>query len=286
MTEQPHSAARAFDIQLAERAEVTDSLLCVGLDPVRGRMPLGIPDNAAGVVEFCSSLIEATEDLALAYKPNLAFFLAYGADGLDALYAVRKRIPNDIPMILDCKVGDVGSTAQAYASAWFDELGADAITVHPYLGEDSLEPFLARPGKGVIVLAKTSNAGSGDLQDKPITGDQRPVYHYIAGRAAAWDAAYPASVGLVVGATWPDQLRSIREIAPDLPILLPGVGAQGGDVAASVRAGLRPDGTGLLCSSSRGIMYASAGADFADAARGAAIRFRDEINAARLTNIA
>lgn len=270
-----------FGDRLARRAAEVDSLLCIGLDPAIGRMPEGIPDTADGVIEFCERLVDATADLALAFKPNLAFFLAYGADGLDALYTVRDMIPSDVPVLLDCKIGDVGSTATAYATAWFDELDVDAITVHPYLGEDSLEPFLKRSDKGVFVLAKTSNPGSGDLQDRTLGDTGLPLYEYVAARAAEWDASYPATVGLVVGATWPDQLRQIRDVAPTLPILLPGLGTQGGDLEASVRAGMTADGTGLLCSSSRGIMYASSGSDFAEAAREAAIRLRDDIDAVR-----
>lgn len=270
-----------FGDRLARRAAEVDSLLCIGLDPAIGRMPEGIPDTADGVIEFCERLVDATADLALAFKPNLAFFLAYGADGLDALYTVRDMIPSDVPVLLDCKIGDVGSTATAYATAWFDELDVDAITVHPYLGEDSLEPFLERSDKGVFVLAKTSNPGSGDLQDRTLGDTGLPLYEYVAARAAEWDASYPATVGLVVGATWPDQLRQIRDVAPTLPILLPGLGTQGGDLEASVRAGMTADGTGLLCSSSRGIMYASSGSDFAEAAREAAIRLRDDIDAVR-----
>ena len=270
-----------FGDRLARRAAEVDSLLCIGLDPAIGRMPEGIPDTADGVIEFCERLVDATADLALAFKPNLAFFLAYGADGLDALYTVRDMIPSDVPVLLDCKIGDVGSTATAYATAWFDELDVDAITVHPYLGEDSLEPFLERSDKGVFVLAKTSNPGSGDLQDRTLGDTGLPLYEYVAARAAEWDASYPATVGLVVGATWPDQLRQIRDVAPTLPILLPGLGTQGGDLEASVRAGMTADGTGLLCSSSRGIMYASSGSDFAEAAREAAIRLRDDIEAVR-----
>jgi len=270
-----------FGDRLARRAAEVDSLLCIGLDPAIGRMPEGIPDTADGVIEFCERLVDATADLALAFKPNLAFFLAYGADGLDALYTVRDMIPSDVPVLLDCKIGDVGSTATAYATAWFDELDVDAITVHPYLGEDSLEPFLERSDKGVFVLAKTSNPGSGDLQDRTLGDTGLPLYEYVAARAAEWDASYPATVGLVVGATWPDQLRQIRDVAPTLPILLPGLGTQGGDLEASVRAGMTADSTGLLCSSSRGIMYASSGSDFAEAAREAAIRLRDDIDAVR-----
>lgn len=272
---------QTFGARLTRRASHADSLLCIGLDPAIGHMPTGIPDTADGIIEFCERLVDATADLALAYKPNLAFFLAYGADGLDALYTVRDMIPADIPVVLDCKVGDIGSTASAYATAWFDELAVDAITVHPYLGEDSLEPFLARPDKGVFVLTKTSNPGSGDLQDAVLAVTEAPLFEYVASRASAWNDGYPATVGLVVGATWPEQLRQIRAVAPTLPILLPGLGSQGGDLEASVRAGLAADGGGLLCSSSRGIMYASSGDDFAEAARAAATRMRDAINTIR-----
>lgn len=270
-----------FDGRLSARARAADTLLCVGLDPARGRMPDGIPDSAAGAAELCTRVIDATADLAVAYKPNLAFFLAWGREGLDALYSVRQRIPAEVPVILDCKVGDVDSTSAAYATSWFDELGVDAITVHPYLGEDALAPFMEYAGKGVIVLAKTSNPGSGDLQDRTLADTGAPVYRYIARRAATWNEAYPATLGLVVGATWPEQLREIRQDAPSLPILLPGLGAQGGDLDASLAAALRPDGTGVLCSVSRGIMYASSGDDVADAARAAASGFRDRINAVR-----
>lgn len=271
----------SFGARLQRRADAADSLLCIGLDPAIGRMPSGIPDTADGVIEFCECLVDATADLALAFKPNLAFFLAYGADGLDALYTIRDMIPSEVPVILDCKIGDIGSTADAYATAWFDELDVDAITVHPYLGEDSLEPFLARRDKGVIVLAKTSNPGSGDLQDHHLVINDLPLFQYVAQRAAEWDATYPASVGLVVGATFPSQLRQVRDVAPTLPILLPGLGSQGGDLKASLEAGLLPDRTGLLCSSSRGIMYASSGDDFAEAARATATILRDQINAVR-----
>lgn len=270
-----------FDGRLSARARAADTLLCVGLDPARGRMPDGIPDSAAGAAELCTRVIDATADLAVAYKPNLAFFLAWGREGLDALYSVRQRIPSEVPVILDCKVGDVDSTSAAYATSWFDELGVDAITVHPYLGEDALAPFMEYADKGVIVLAKTSNPGSGDLQDRTLADTGAPVYRYIARRAATWNEAYPATLGLVVGATWPEQLREIRQDAPSLPILLPGLGAQGGDLDASLAAALRPDGTGVLCSVSRGIMYASSGDDVADAARAAASGFRDRINAVR-----
>lgn len=273
-----------FTARIDARSTSIDSLVCIGLDPVRGRMPEGMPDTAEGVFDFCRDIVDATADHALAFKPNLGFFLAYGVDGLDALFQLRDHIPPTIPVILDCKVGDIGSTSQAYATAWFDELHVDAITVHPYLGEDAIAPFLNREGKGVFVLAKTSNPGSGDLQDLMITATELPVYLHIAKRAAAWETDYPASVGLVVGATWPEHLRRVRAAAPTLPILLPGVGTQHGDVAASLRAGLVSDGTGLLCSSSRGIMYASSGKDFSEAARREASRLQAQINSVR-TNV-
>ncbi len=277
----PDTDVTTFDARLANRARQADTLLCVGLDPARGRMPAGIPESAAGAAELCRQVIDATTDLALAYKPNLAFFLAWGREGLDALYTVRASIPAEIPVILDCKVGDIDSTAAAYATSWFDELDVDAITVHPYLGEDSLAPFMGYPGKGVIVLAKTSNPGSGDLQDRALAGSGTPLFRYVARRAAAWNDRYPATVGLVVGATYPDQLREIRQEAPDLPILLPGLGTQGGDLDASLAAALRPDGAGVLCSTSRGIMYASSGDDVAEAARAAASGIRNRINTFR-----
>ncbi len=277
----PDRNVRTFTSRLADRARAIDSLVCVGLDPAHGQMPDGIPDSAAGAVEFCTAIVEATAPFALAYKPNLAFFLAYGREGLAALYDVRAAIPAELPVILDCKVGDIDSTDAAYATAWFDELNADAITVHPYLGEDSLQPFLGYPGKGVIVLTKTSNPGSGDLQDRTLGDTGQPLYEYVATRAAQWEQDYPASVGLVVGATFPEQLATIRSLAPTLPVLLPGVGSQGGELSASLDAGLQPDGAGLLCSSSRGIIYASSGPDFADAARTAASTLRDQINSTR-----
>ncbi|HEV2128376.1 MAG TPA: orotidine-5'-phosphate decarboxylase [Thermomicrobiales bacterium] len=270
-----------FCARLEHRAADADSLLCIGLDPAIGWMPEGISDDADGVIEFCERLITATSDFVVAYKPNLAFFLAYGADGLDALYTVRDMIPAEIPVILDCKIGDIGSTASAYATAWLDTLDVDAITVHPYLGEDSLEPFLSRTDKGVFVLAKTSNPGSGDLQDKTLAETGEPLYRYVARRVASWADIYPATVGLVVGATWPEQLREIRGVAPDLPILLPGLGTQGGDLKASLLAGLLDNGTGVLCSASRGIIYASSGTDFAEVARSAAEQLRDAVNAVR-----
>lgn len=274
------STAVSFRQELDARIAAADSLVCVGLDPVTGKLPDGFDGSLDSVVEFCIAIVDATKDYAAAYKPNLAFYMALGLDGLDALQRVHKAIPDDIPVILDAKLNDMGETARAYAKAVFDVMDFDALTVAPYLGEDALEPYLSRPGRGVIVLAKTSNPGSGDLQDlELVSGD--PLYLHVADRCRVWDETYPSDVGMVVGATYPDQLAAVRQRCPDQVILLPGLGAQGGDTAASVRAGLANDGAGLLCSASRSIMYADSGTGFAEAAAQAAQDLRDEINAYR-----
>ena len=270
----------SFTDKLNARIDAADSLLCVGLDPVPRRMPAGFDGSPESVVSFCREIIDATQDLAAAFKPNLAFFLALGSKGLKSLERVREAMPDDIPVILDGKLNDLGMTARAYSEAVYDVFGFDALTVAPYLGEDALEPYLSRQGKSVIVLCKTSNPGSGDFQDLELaTGD--PLYLHVADRCRQWDAKYPASVGMVVGATYPDQLAEVRRRCPDQLVLLPGLGTQGGDAAASVRAGITADGRGLLCSASRSIMYAGDTADFAQAALAAAMRLRDDINATR-----
>jgi orotidine-5'-phosphate decarboxylase len=277
--------AKAFHERFDAAAVRAESLVCVGLDPDLAKFPAtfrGMPVRKQ-IERFNGAIIEATKDVASAYKPNLGFYAAYGLDGLAALVATREMIPSDIPVILDCKVGDIGSTAAAYARGYFDEWGFDAITANPYMGEDSLAPFLSYADKGVIVICKTSNAGSGDLQDLPVSGDDRSatLYETVAARCAGWNETHPAGIGLVVGATYPEQLAAVRRIAPNLPILLPGVGAQAGELDASVTAGIDANGRGLLVSSSRGITYASQGDDFAEAARNAAIRLRDAVNQVR-----
>jgi orotidine-5'-phosphate decarboxylase len=206
--------------------------------------------------------------------------MALGIDGLKALQQVRDAIPEEIPVILDGKLNDMGDTSRAYAKAVFEIMGFDALTVAPYLGEDALEPYLSQVGKGIIVLCKTSNPGSGDLQDLTLDSGL-PLYLHVADRCREWDGAYPSNVGLVVGATYPEQLAAVRERCPGQIILLPGLGAQGGDAAASVRAGISNNGGGLLCSASRSIMYADSSDGFAEAAHAAARNLRDEINAHR-----
>lgn len=269
------------------------SLLCVGLDPDLARLPALVRREADGVgaiVRFNAAVIEATKDLVCAYKPNLGFYLAHGAAGIAALEATRRLIPPETPAILDAKFGDIGSTAEGYAGAVFDHWGFDAVTVNPYLGEEALAPFLGRAGRGVFVLCKTSNPGGGEVQDLPVAaasgGDGQttvatPLHLAVAGRVAEWADRAAADVGLVVGATYPAELAAVRGRCPRLPVLLPGIGAQAGDVAAAVAAGLDGEGGGLVVTSSRAILYAGEGDDFAERARAAAARLRDEVNAAR-----
>lgn len=273
-----------FVEKLSEASRRHHSLLCIGLDPDRQRIPdllRGAPDP---VYAFCAALIEATADLACAFKPNIAFFEALGTGGIETLRRVIAAVPADIPVILDAKRGDIGSTASAYAYAVFDVLGADAVTLSPYLGGDSLAPFLGYADRGCFLLCKTSNPGSADLQDLPLA-DGRPLYLEVARRAAAdWNGNQ--NVGLVVGATHPDQLREVRRACADLPLLVPGVGAQGGDLAGAVRGAVDHHGERALINASRAVLFASSGADFAEAARQAAQQLHSEINAARADLVA
>ncbi|MEJ2757512.1 MAG: orotidine-5'-phosphate decarboxylase, partial [Anaerolineales bacterium] len=236
-----------FFSALEYRARKINSLLCIGLDP----HPADLPEpTAEAALKFCLNLVEKTHDLALAYKPNAAFFEAYGAKGVEALNALIARIPPEIPVILDAKRGDIASTAQAYARSAFEYFQAGAITLNPYLGQDSITPFLEYPEKGVFLLCKTSNPGSADLQDVPlVTG--KPVYEHLAAQARLWNTHN--NIGLVVGATHPEALNRVRKAAPTLWILSPGVGAQGGSLTDALEAGLRPDGLGMLVNISRGI---------------------------------
>lgn len=261
-----------FHDRLHKAWTVSDSLLCVGLDPDPDRLD-GTPDAA---LRFCRAVVDATADLVCAYKPQIAHFAAQRAEPeLEALcHYIRETYP-DIVVVLDAKRADIDSTAEFYAREAFGRYGADAVTVNPYLGTDAAAPFLAHGG--VLALCRTSNPGSGEVQDLDVGGT--PLYQRVAAMVAQrWSQLGDA--GLVVGATYPEQLAEVRTIVGDLPILLPGVGSQGGDVEASIRAGRTADGTGLLASSSRAILYASAGADFAEAARAEALRTRDALRAA------
>ena len=253
------------------------SMLCVGLDPVAERFPEMFGSSGSAIRDFNRAIIEATADVACAYKPNLGFYLPYGNDGLNALMAIREDVPDHIPVLLDAKVGDIGSTSVAYARAYFDEWGFDGVTAQPFLGHDSLEPLISHEDRAVFILAKTSNPGSGFLQDERI--GESTVSEHVANAAVAWNTS--RNLGLVVGATYPGQLVAIRRAVGDMPILVPGVGAQAGDLQAAVTAGLDSDGYGLLVNASRAISYASSGPDFAEAARAVAIGLRDQIEQAR-----
>lgn len=245
----------SFFSRLEARARQIDSLLCIGLDPHPADLPA---PTAVAARDFCLRLIATTADLAAAFKPNVAFFEAFGHEGLAALQEVIAAVPDDIPVLLDAKRGDIASTAEAYARAAFETLGADAITLSPYLGHDSLAPFLANPARGVFLLCKTSNPGSGDLQDLPLAGADRglTLYEKVATLARGWNTAN--NLGLVTGATHPEALAAVRRAAPELWILAPGIGAQGGDLATALRAGLRADGLGLLIPVSRSVARAAA----------------------------
>ncbi|MCX7623736.1 MAG: orotidine-5'-phosphate decarboxylase [Thermomicrobium sp.] len=256
------------------------SLLCIGLDPDPARFPEGIASDAAGIVAFNRAIVEATADLVCAYKPNLAFYLSLGAAGIEALARTRELVPPEIPVILDAKLGDIASTSAAYARAVFETLGFDAVTVHPYLGSEALEPFFAYRDRGVFVLVRTSNPGAVEFQDVPVGDAGDPLYLWLADRVREWNERF-GNAGVVVGATYPVDLALVRQRCPDLPLLAPGVGAQGGDLEEAVRAGLG-EGTGpLLVTVSRAVLYASRGSDFALAARAAAQELRERIERVR-----
>ena len=261
-----------------------NSLLCVGLDPEPQRLPaeLRVFPETAAVVRFCRTIIEATLPYVCAYKPNLAFFEALGPGGMQAFQEVRGAIPANVPVIADAKRGDIGNTARNYASALFDVYGCDAATVNPYLGYDSVAPFLAYREKGILLLCRTSNPGARDFQDLLVqaeNGAVRPLYEVVARRVQSWNEA--GNCGLVVGATYPEELCTIRALCPGMPILVPGVGSQGGDLEASVRAGVDEYGERAIIAVSRAILYASGGSDYAVAAEREARSLRDRINEAR-----
>ena len=253
-----------------------NSLVCVGLDPEPARFPEKFVGDADAVFHFCRDIVDATADLVCCFKPQIAHFAALGAeDALQRLIAHIHRRQPGVPVILDAKRGDIGSTAQHYASEAFDRYEADAVTINPYLGRDSAQPFLDRADKGVVILCRTSNSGAADLQELNVGG--RPLYQHVADMVATdWNSN--GNCLLVTGATWPEQLAEVRRIVGDLPLLVPGIGAQGGDVEAVLRNGQSSNGTGLLISSSRAILYAGKDEDFANAARHAALALRDEIN--------
>jgi len=259
-----------FIEKLLSTSRQNHSLLCIGLDPDPKLMP-----SSVSIIEFNKAIIEATSDLVCAYKPNFAFYEALGIEGLTILQKTIESIPTNIPVIGDAKRGDIGNTAKAYAKALFITFGCDAATINPYLGFDSIEPFTDYEDKGVFILCRTSNRGAIDFQDL-INTDGRPFYEVVARKSNEWNVK--GNIGLVVGATYPQELETIRQICPDMPLLIPGVGTQGGDLELSIKNGVDANGEKAIINVSRQILYASNGEDFAAAARNIAQELREKID--------
>ncbi len=258
-----------FIDKLLEASSLNGSLLCIGLDPDPALMP------KIGLLEFNKAVVDATADLVCAYKPNMAFYEALGIGGLEVLQKTVEYIPDHIPVISDGKRGDIGNTAKAYAKALFVTFGFDAATVSPYLGFDSVEPFIEYKDKGVFILCRTSNPGAVDFQNL-VDGQGIPLYEAVVRKAKEWNVS--GNIGLVVGATYIEELKSIRRLCPEMPFLIPGIGAQGGDLASTVKYGVDNQGKNAIISVSRQILYASREKDFAQAARNKALELRDNIN--------
>ena len=271
-------------LQGAERQN--GSLLSVGLDPEPGKFPAGMKGDASKIFDFCAQIVDATADLAISFKPQIAYFAAHRAeDQLEKLMQHMRRHAPHVPVILDAKRGDIGATAEQYAIEAFERYGADAVTLSPFMGFDSVQPYLKHHGKGAFLLCRTSNPGGDDLQNQRLASveGQPLLYEHVAKLAQGpWNLN--GQLGLVVGATYPAEIERVRSLAPTLPLLIPGVGAQGGDAVATIKAGYRQSQgvtTGaVIVSSSRAILYASSGDDFAQAARKEAIRTRDVLKAA------
>ena len=274
-----------FIDQLRQAEGLNDSLLCVGLDPEPSRFPGAWKGDASRIFDFCSAIVDATKDLVSSFKPQIAYFAAHRAeDQLERLMAHIKRVAPSVPVILDAKRGDIGSTAEQYAKEAFGRYQADAVTLSPFMGFDSIEPYLRYPDKGASLLCRTSNPGGNDWQMQrlaDVPGQPRLFEHLARLAQSEWNKN--GQLGLVVGATYPAEIAKVRELAPTLPILIPGVGAQGGDAEATVRAGLSEQGT-IMVNSSRAVLYASAADDFAAAARRVALQTRDTLNQARSTD--
>ncbi len=267
-------------LRSAERTNA--SMLCVGLDPEPAKFPDALRGDASRIFDFCAAIVDATADLAIAFKPQIAYFAAHRAEAqLERLIAHIRRAAPQVPVILDAKRGDIGSTAEQYALEAFERYGADAVTLSPFMGFDSVQPYLKHHGKGAFLLCRTSNPGGDDLQAQrlaSVDGEPR-VYEHIA-RLAQGPWNLNGQLGLVVGATYPTEIERVRAVAPTLPLLIPGVGAQGGDAVATVKAGWRPDAP-IVVNSSRAILYAASGNDFAAAARREAQKTRDVLQAAK-----
>jgi orotidine-5'-phosphate decarboxylase len=272
-----------FTEMLQNAGQRNASMLCVGLDPDPARLPGAWRGDASKIADFCNRIVDATADLAIAFKPQIAYFAAHRAeDQLERVVAHIRRVAPQVPVILDAKRGDIGSTAEQYAIEAFERFDADAVTLSPFMGFDSVQPYLKYPGKGAFLLCRTSNPGGDDLQSQRLASvpGQPLLYEHIAQLAQGpWNLN--GQLGLVVGATYPAEIARVRALAPTVPLLVPGVGAQGGDAKATVQAGWTQDGS-LVVNSSRAVLYASSGDDFADAARRVARDTRDQLQAARV----
>jgi orotidine-5'-phosphate decarboxylase len=284
-----------FIEKLVNISRKNNSLLCVGLDTDLEKIPKFLLKDFDPIFSFNKKIIESTSDLVCAYKPNIAFYEAYGSKGWEALKKTCEIVPKEIPIIIDAKRGDIGNTARMYAKAIFENLGADAVTVNPYMGEDAISPFLEYEYKCALILCLTSNKSAQDFQlsllkippfglspqgRRPEAGiEGKPLYQIVAEKVLGWNKK--GNCGLVVGATYPEQLKKVREIAKSLPILIPGVGAQSGELESTVKFGTDEKGERAIINSSRAIIYASSEEDFAEAARDEALKLRDKINLCR-----
>ena len=268
--------------QLNAAGRQNNSMLCVGLDPEPAKFPGAWRGDASRIFDFCAAMVDATADLVIAFKPQIAYFAAHRAEAqLERLMAHMRATAPQVPVILDAKRGDIGSTAEQYAREAFERYGADAVTLSPFMGFDSVQPYLKYHGKGAFLLCRTSNPGGDDFQNQRLASvaGEPLLYEHIAGLAQGpWNLN--GELGLVVGATYPAEIERVRAVAPTVPLLIPGVGAQGGDAVATVRAGWRPNAP-IIVNSSRAVLYASSGDDFAAAARREALKTRDLLQAAR-----
>lgn len=282
-----YNAGMTFLDMLRAAERQNGSLLCVGLDPEPAKFPAGLKGDSRKIYDFCAAIVDATADLVIAFKPQIAYFAAHRAeDQLEKLIAHMRRAAPQVPIILDAKRGDIGSTAEQYAREAFERYGADAVTLSPFMGFDSVMPYLKYEGKGAFLLCRTSNPGGDDLQAQRLASvpGEPLVYEHIAKLAQGpWNLN--GQLGLVVGATYPAEIERVRAVAPTAPLLIPGVGAQGGDAVATVKAGWRAAGgettAPIVVNSSRAVLYASAGEDFAAAARREALKTRDVLEAAK-----
>jgi orotidine-5'-phosphate decarboxylase len=281
----PQPGPDSFVGRLLRAQTQQSSMLCVGLDPEPSRFPAAWKGDPTKIVDFCAAIVDATHDLVCAFKPQVAYFAAHRAeDQLESLIRHIRTVAPTVPVILDAKRGDIGSTAEQYAREAFERYNADAVTLSPFMGFDSIEPYLAYPGRGAFLLCRTSNRGGDDLQALTLANGER-LYEHLARRCEQdWNAQ--GQLGLVVGATYPEELRRVRELAPSLPLLIPGVGAQGGDAQATVAAAWRGDANGvtqsmIVVNSSRAVLYAGSDDAFAASARRVALETRNSLSLAR-----